>query len=68
MIVPIQGRRHTCVMRQQENEVPISLAFHFHLDRGTEVSQQGGDRLAGHVCKDKLLLLLVQSEDCAGLA
>ena len=63
-----QGSGRACVVRQQEDEVVIGLALHFHLDRGTEVPQQGRHWLAGNACEYKLLLLLVHPQHCALLA
>ena len=55
-------------MCQQEDEVVIGLALHFHLDRCAEVSEQRWHRLAGHICEHKLLLLLIHPQHRALLA
>lgn len=63
-----QGNGHACVMCKQEDEVVIGLGLDFHLDRRTEVPEQGRHWLAGNVCEYKLLLLLVHWQHCALLA
>ena len=56
---------HACVVRQQEDEVIISLSLHFHLDRRAEIPEQGRYRLTGNIREHKLLLLLVYPQHCA---